>query len=72
MNELSGLICALGVTETNLHCQDANQNRMMTMQGPYFFEHNRRSMAPALSSMQGPYFFEHNRKLKANKIILRD
>lgn len=45
MNELSGLICALGVTETNLHCQDANQNRMMTMQGPYFFEHNRKLKA---------------------------
>lgn len=31
MQELSGLICALGITETNLHCKDARQDRMITM-----------------------------------------
>ena len=45
MHELGGLICAYGVTETNLHCQDAMQGRMMTMQAPYFFEHNRKLKA---------------------------
>ena len=37
MQELSGLICALGITETNLHCKDARQDRMITMQAPAFF-----------------------------------
>ncbi len=41
MAELSGLICAQGVTETNLHCMDARQDRMVTMQAPQFFEHLR-------------------------------
>lgn len=31
MQHLSGLICAQGVTETNLHCLEARQDRMVHM-----------------------------------------
>jgi len=41
MQQLSGHICALGITETNLHCLEARQDRMVTMQAPYYFEHSR-------------------------------
>ena len=45
MQQLGGLICALGVTETNLHCMEARQERMVTMQAPYYFEHKRQHTA---------------------------
>ena len=41
MAQLSSLICAQGITETNLHCLDARQKSMLTMQAPHIFEHNR-------------------------------
>jgi len=41
MKELSGFICAVGITETNLHSYEAGQNRMVTMQAPQYFEHVR-------------------------------
>ena len=34
MKELSGLICAVGIAETNLHSYEAGQSRMVTMQAP--------------------------------------
>lgn len=49
MQELSGLICAQGVAETNLHCLDAKQDRMVTMQAPFFFEHQRTMRANKLT-----------------------
>ena len=49
MQELSGLICARGVAETNLHCLDAKQDRMVTMQAPFFFEHQRAMRANKLT-----------------------
>lgn len=39
MQNLSGYICASGVAESNLHCLEARQDRMVTMQAPYLFEH---------------------------------
>ena len=42
MAQLSGLICAQGITETNLHCLEAKQDRMLQMQAPYYFEHKRK------------------------------
>ena len=49
MAELSGLICAQGVTETNLHCVEARQDRMVTMQAPQYFEHARNLKANKLT-----------------------
>ena len=57
MQRLSGLICAQSVTETNLHCTDANRQV---------------GGSAAFTSMQKPYFFEHKQLLKSNRLGLRD
>ena len=45
MQRLGGVICAQSITETNLHCADANRQQSGNM--------------AAFTSMQKPYFFEH-------------
>ena len=55
---LSGLICASSVSETNIHCADANRQVGGSIS--------------AFTSMQKPYYFEHKTQLKVNKLSLRD
>ena len=58
LKRLNGVICGLSITETNLHCLDANRQKG--------------SNQNAFSSMQKPYFFEHLQKLRTNRLSFRD
>jgi hypothetical protein len=61
MDKLSSLVCAQAITDTNLHCSEANKPA-----------NNHSRGHSAFYQMQQPYHFEYIRTLKTNKQTLRD
>ena len=58
LKRLSSVLCGLSMTETNLHCLDANKGKGTNQN--------------AFTCMQKPYFFEHLQKLKSYRFSFRD